>query len=177
MADTPRHHCRRPIVLPCSIVPCNPARHPGFINPRQLLGSILPSQSHYHFSIVTPSHLNSPISPVLPFFHLRLLLLYQVDRSPRPSDILRQASATMSSREELVNALANVDPCHFPSLLYDRVSSPANEIYSLRLSLPKIVQQESATQALNRDDLCKFAFALLLKTYIRTDSTSCGLLT
>jgi hypothetical protein len=83
----------------------------------------------------------------------------------------------MSSREELVNALANVDPCHFPSLLYDRVSSPANEIYSLRLSLPKIVQQESATQALNRDDLCKFAFALLLKTYIRTDSTSCGLLT
>lgn len=83
----------------------------------------------------------------------------------------------MSSREELVSALAGVDPCHFPSLVFDRVSLPVNETYSSLLSLPKIVQQESATQALNRDELCKFAFVLLLKTYIRTDSTSCGLLT
>lgn len=77
---------------------------------------------------------------------------------------------TMSSRKPLMRALADVDPCHFPSLVYDRVSSPAQETYTSWLSIP-------ATQAINQENLCKFSFALLLKAYIRTDSASWGLLT
>ena len=83
----------------------------------------------------------------------------------------------MSSGKELVSAVADVDPCYFPSLVYDRVSSPTNETCSSWLSFPETVQQESATRAFDRENLCKFAFALLLKSYVRTDSISYGLLT
>ena len=83
----------------------------------------------------------------------------------------------MSSEKEMVRAVADVDPCFLPSLVYDRIPSPTNESCSSWLSLPEFNQQESSTQALDREDLCKFAFALLLKSYVQNDIISYGLLT
>lgn len=82
----------------------------------------------------------------------------------------------MPSSEELAGLLADVEPCHFPSLLYDRGTAPAHETFSSRLALPKILREESAFGAFDRDDLYNFAFVLLLKAYLRTDSVSCGFL-
>ncbi|KAK6835701.1 hypothetical protein RU639_002249 [Aspergillus parasiticus] len=76
----------------------------------------------------------------------------------------------MPSQEDLARALVDVDPCHFPRLLPDRVDSPTTETHSSWLRLPE-------TRELGGDDLYTFAFALLLKAYIRSDSISCGLLT
>ena len=83
----------------------------------------------------------------------------------------------MSTRAGWESAFANADPCHFPHLVFDHVASPAYETFSSVLSVPNVEEYCSDTEELNRDDWYKFAFALLLKTYVRTNGTSCGLLT
>lgn len=78
----------------------------------------------------------------------------------------------MSSARELASVLADVNPCHFPSLVYGHVAVPTERRYSSSLSL----LQELDAQGLSRQRLCKLAFALLLKAYIGTNSLLYGLL-
>lgn len=73
--------------------------------------------------------------------------------------------------------LSNMDTCHFPNLVLAHASSSTYETYSSLLSLPKIAKYGFVTEALSKDDLCKFVFALLLKTYVGTDVILYGLLT
>ncbi|RYC65977.1 hypothetical protein CHU98_g241 [Xylaria longipes] len=82
----------------------------------------------------------------------------------------------MPSSEDLAGVLADLEPCHFPSLLYDRGTAPVNETYSSRLALPKILRDKAAFGAFDSDDLYRFAFTLLLRAYLRTDSVLCGFL-
>ncbi|KAI1260324.1 hypothetical protein F5Y18DRAFT_432275 [Xylariaceae sp. FL1019] len=82
----------------------------------------------------------------------------------------------MSSRPQLVDFLEGVDPCYFPSLLYDRGPAQTFETYTSQVCLPRLVQNKSTSETLKRDELCKLAFALLLKAYIRTDSICYGFL-
>lgn len=84
----------------------------------------------------------------------------------------------MSSQEELSKFLSGVESCHFPSLLFDRVSAPVIETHSSWLLLPKgVVNTNLGAETLDIDDLCKLAFTLLLKSYLRADSIICGLVT
>ncbi|KAI0862976.1 nonribosomal peptide synthetase 6 [Xylaria cubensis] len=82
----------------------------------------------------------------------------------------------MPSSDELADLLAGVEPYHFPSLVYDRGTAPTHEKYSSKLALPKILREEPAFRAFDNESLYKFAFTLLLKAYLRTDSVVCGFL-
>ncbi|KAI0152966.1 nonribosomal peptide synthetase 6 [Xylariaceae sp. FL1272] len=77
----------------------------------------------------------------------------------------------MSSQTQLADFLEGVDPCYFPSLLYDRGPLQTFDTYTTRLS-----QNTSTSEALKRDELYRLAFALLLKAYIRSDNILFGFL-
>jgi hypothetical protein len=69
-----------------------------------------------------------------------------------------------------------MESCHFPSLIDDEFASSEIGTCSSWLSFPDFLVQQYATEVLNPDNICKFAFILLLETYIRGDGVSCGVL-
>ncbi|OQE34779.1 hypothetical protein PENCOP_c015G00757 [Penicillium coprophilum] len=83
----------------------------------------------------------------------------------------------MSSQATLAKVLMGAEPCHFPSLVHDPVTSPTTQILSRSLALPKISRPGSNAEGLTDDEVCKLAFVLLLKAYVRTDDVSCISLT